>query len=80
MLSPLEKCVHFSFRPANKDILQILELCPKMAVIEMPQSLRYNLAKDFQTLLRLSNIKLITGEMQGYRADMHGYACEYPDN
>ena len=37
-LNPNERIIHLAFRPSNKDILTLVEACPKIEVIQLPTS------------------------------------------
>jgi hypothetical protein len=38
-LNPDERVVHLAFRPSNKDILGLVETCPKIEVITIRRNL-----------------------------------------
>jgi len=45
-LNPNERVVHLAFRPSNKDVFGLVETCPKVEVIQLPQSYRRTISKS----------------------------------
>ena len=72
-LNPGERIVHIAFRPSNKDIFQLVENCPKIEVIQLPQSYRRTISKSIQMFLEMQRIQLIEGEVLGHRKDLSNY-------
>jgi hypothetical protein len=60
-LNPNERIVHLTFRPSNKDILAIVETCPKIEVIQLPKSFKRSVAKSIEMFLTMKRIQLIEG-------------------
>ena len=58
-LNPNEKAVHIAFRPSNEDIFGLIETCPKVEVIQLPQSYMRTVSKSVQMFLDMQRIKLI---------------------
>jgi hypothetical protein len=42
-LNPNERIVHLTFRPSNKDILAMVETCPKIEAIQLSKSYMSNI-------------------------------------
>ena len=72
-LNPNERVVHLAFRPSNKDILELVEACPKIEVIQLPQSYRRTISKSIEMFLEMQRIQLIEGEIAGHRKDISDY-------
>ena len=72
-LKPNERIVHMAFRPSNKDILAIVEACPKIEVIQLPKSYRRSIAKSIEMFLTKKRIQLIEGDVWGHRKDISEY-------
>jgi hypothetical protein len=72
-LNPNEHIVHMAFRPSNKDIIGLVDACPKIEVIHLPQSYRRSIAKSIEMFLAMKRIQLIEGDVWGHRKDMNVY-------
>ena len=72
-LNPGERIVHMAFRPSNKDIFELVEACPKIEVIQLPQSYRRTVSKSIEMFLEMQRIQLIEGEIGGHRKDISNY-------
>lgn len=72
-LNPSEKAVHIAFRPSNKDILQLVETCPKLEVVQLPHSYMQNVSKSVEIFLRMQRVKLVEGDLWGARTDRDCY-------
>ena len=72
-LNPNERIVHLAFRPSNKDILRLVEACPKIEVIQLPQSYRRTVSKSIEMFLEMQRIQLIEGDVWGHRKDLNEY-------
>jgi hypothetical protein len=69
-LNPDENVVHITFRPSNKDIFELVEACPKIEVIQLPQSYKRTVSRSIEMFLELKGIQIIEG---GHRRDMDEY-------
>jgi hypothetical protein len=69
-LNPDENVVHITFRPSNKDIFELVEACPKIEVIQLPQSYKRTVSRSIEMFLRLKGIQILEG---GNRRDMDEY-------
>ena len=72
-LNPNERIVHLAFRPSNKDIFGLVETCPKIEVLQLPQSYRRTVSKSIEIFLGMQRIKLIEGDVWGHRKDLNEY-------
>jgi hypothetical protein len=72
-LNPNERIVHLAFRPSNKDILALVETCPKVEVIQIPKSYRRTVSKSIEMFLQMQRIQLIEGDVWGHRKDINEY-------
>ncbi len=72
-LNPNERVVHLAFRPSNKDILGLVETCPKIEVIQLPKSYIATVSKSIQMFLEMQRIRLIEGDVWGHRKDIKEY-------
>jgi len=72
-LNPNERVVHLAFRPSNKDIFALVETCPKIEVIQLPQSYRRTISQSIEMFLEMQRIKLIEGDVWGHRKDINEY-------
>ncbi|MDQ1252927.1 MAG: hypothetical protein QG646_2069 [Euryarchaeota archaeon] len=78
-LNPNERIVHLAFRPSNKDILRLVEACPKIEVIQLPKSFKSTVSKSIELFLDMKRIRLIEGDVWGHRKDINVYA-NVPDS
>jgi hypothetical protein len=72
-LNPNERIVHLAFRPSNKDIFGLVETCPKVEVIQLPQSYRRTVSKSIEMFLEMQRVQLIEGDVWGHRKDINEY-------
>ena len=72
-LNPNERIVHMAFRPSNKDIFGLVETCPKIEVIQLPQSYRRTVSKSIGTFLDMQRVQMIEGDVWGHRKDINEY-------
>ena len=72
-LNPNERIVHLAFRPSNKDILGLVETCPKIEVIQLSKSYMATVSKSIQMFLEMQRIRLIEGDVWGHRKDINEY-------
>jgi hypothetical protein len=72
-LNPSERIVHLAFRPSNKDIFSLVEACPKIEVIQLPESYRRTVSISIKMFLKMQRIQLIEGEVGGHRKDISEY-------
>ena len=72
-LGPNERVVHLAFRPSNKDVFGLVETCPKLEVLQLPQSYRRTISKSIEMFLEMQRIKLIEGDVWGHRKDLNEY-------
>lgn len=72
-LNPNERVVHLAFRPSNKDIFALVETCPKIEVIQLPQSYRRTISQSIEMFLEMQRVKLIEGDVWGHRKDINEY-------
>lgn len=72
-LNPNERIVHLAFRPSNKDIFGLVETCPKVEVIQLPQSYKRTVSKSIEMFLEMQRIQLLEGDVWGHRKDLTEY-------
>jgi hypothetical protein len=72
-LNPNERVIHLAFRPSNKDILALVETCPKIEVIQLPKSYMATVSKSIEMFLEMQRVQLIEGDVWGHRKDINEY-------
>lgn len=72
-LYPNEKLIHIAFRPSNTDIFGIIQKCPKIEAIQIPNSYRRTISKSIEVFLQMQNIRLMEGDVWGHRKDINEY-------
>ncbi len=69
-----EENVHFSFRPSEKNIFEVVRKTPNLKRIQLPSSYHKTISNTTKTLLEMRNIKLIAGDIWGHRTDIDKFA------
>jgi hypothetical protein len=72
-LKPTEKIVHMSFRPSNQNVLALIERCPKLEAIELPDSYCHTISKAIKTYLQMQRVTILEGQVWGHRKDISEY-------
>ena len=72
-LNPNERVIHLAFRPSNKDILGLVETCPKLEVIQLPKFYMATISNSIKIFLEMQRIQLIEGDVWGHRKDINEY-------
>ena len=72
-LNSNERIVHLAFRPSNKDIFALVEACPKIEAIQIPQSYKRKISRSVEMFLDMKRIQFIEGDIWGHRKDMAEY-------
>ncbi len=63
--------VHLAFRPSNKDILILVQICPNLKAIHIPNSYKKMISESTQMFLGMQNIDLLEGDVWGYRKNIN---------
>ena len=72
-LNPNEKIIHLAFRPSNKDIFLLAETCPKLEIVQLPNSYQRTISRSMQMFLEMQKIQLLEGDVWGHRKDINEY-------
>lgn len=72
-INPNERIIHLAFRPSNQDVLTLVEACPKVEVIQLPESYKRTISKAIEMFLQMQRITLIKGDVWGHRKDLDEY-------
>ena len=72
-LSPNERNVHLAFRPSNVDLLDLIRVCPRLRVVQVPPSYHKTLSKAIKLFLEMQGITLLEGDVWGHRKDIDEY-------
>ena len=68
-----EQMVHLAFRASNTDIFRLLQNCPRLRAIQVPNSYRKTLSRASEMFLVMQGIELIEGDVWGHRKDINEY-------
>ncbi len=68
-----EQIVHLAFRASNTDIFKLLQICPRLKVIQVPASYRRTLSRASEMFLVMQGIELVEGDVWGHRKDINEY-------
>lgn len=72
-LNSNERIIHLAFRPSNQDILSLVEACPKLEVIQLPESYKRTISKAIEMFLKMQRVSLLKGDVWGHRKDLDEY-------
>jgi len=78
MLSRNEQMVHLAFSASNADIFRLLQNCPRIRAIQVPEPYRKTLSKAGEMFLVMQGIELIEGDIWGNRKVLQEY-CSIND-
>ncbi|ATU08992.1 hypothetical protein BKM01_09555 [Methanohalophilus portucalensis] len=60
-----ENFIHFSFRPSDIDILEILKHCPNLKAAQIPPSYMKSLSGNVPKILKMQGVELLKGDLKG---------------
>jgi len=69
-----EEDVHLCFRPSEKNIFELVAKTPKLKRLQLPSSYHKTISNTTKTLLKMKNVKLLTGDIWGHRTDIDRFA------
>ncbi len=69
-LEPDEEYIHFCFRPSEKEIFNVVRICPEIKIIQLPISYFRTLSNTTKTLMSMNNIEIRVGNVWGHRTDI----------
>ena len=72
-LKPEEKAVHLAFRPADRDLFNLLKACPEIELLQLPTSAYDALSKFMKMYLNSAGIQLVRGDVSGHWHDLENY-------
>ena len=62
-LDPDEKMIHLAFKASNVDILNLMQRCPKLRMIQVSSSHRKAMSNALQVFLDMQGIELLEGDI-----------------
>ncbi len=74
-----EKIVHLGFRPSNKDIFALVQSCPDVKAIHIPDSYIRTISNSTKMFLDMQGIALLEGDVWGHRKDINEYSEIKPE-
>ncbi|HUV83029.1 MAG TPA: DUF1699 family protein [archaeon] len=72
-LDKKEEMVHLTFRPSNKDIMILINKCPKLKAIHVAGSFMKTISESTKMFLQMQNICLLERDVWGHRKDINEY-------
>ncbi len=69
-----EKIIHIAFRPSNKDIFALVQVCPNVKAIHVPSSYIKTISNSTRMFLDMQGIALLEGDVWGHRKDINEYS------
>jgi hypothetical protein len=79
MLNRNEQMVHLAFSASNADIFRLLQNCPRIMAIQVPELYRKTLSKAGEMFLVMQGIELIEGDVGDSRKTLQDY-CNINDD
>ncbi len=73
-LSRIETGVHLAFRPDTKDILNLVNRCPRLKVVEIAPSYARTIAQSARLFASQYGIEIVEDTKWGHRSDMDPYS------
>ncbi|MDG6244608.1 MAG: DUF1699 family protein [Methanolobus sp.] len=73
-LVPNEQIVHLAFRPSNTDIFALVQKCPTLKALHMPNSYKRTISNSAKMYLGMQGIELLEGDVCGHRKDINEYS------
>ncbi len=74
-----EKIIHLAFRPSNKDIFALVQTCPNVRAIHIPDSYIRTISNSTKMFLDMQGIDLLKGDVWGHRKDINEYSEIKPE-
>ena len=68
-----EEMIHLTFRPSNKDIMILVNMCPNLKAIHVASSFMKTISDSTRMFLKMQNIALLEGDVWGHRKDINEY-------
>ncbi len=68
-----EEMIHLTFRPSNKDIMILANMCPKLKAIHVASSFMKTISDSTRMFLEMQNVALLEGDVWGHRKDINEY-------
>jgi hypothetical protein len=72
-LRPNERMIHLAFRASNVDFVNLMQKCPRLRMIQVPQSYYRTMSDAILVFLEMQGIELIEGDVWGHRKDLDEY-------
>ena len=72
-LNPNERNIHLAFRASNVDLLNLMQKCPRLRMIQMPLSYHKTMSDAMRVFLDMQGIELLEGDVWGHRKDLDEY-------
>jgi len=69
-----DRIIHLVFRPSNKDVLKVLQLCPKMEALRIASSYSKTLSDATKIFLDMQGVTLLEGDIRDDQKDIHVYS------
>ena len=68
-----EEMIHLTFRPSNKDIMILVNRCPKLKAIHVASSFMKTISESTKMFLKMQDVDLLEGDVWGHRKDINEY-------
>ena len=72
-LNRIEQLVHLAFRASNMDIMNLIQSCPDLQVVQTPPPYHKTMSKAAQQFLEIQGVQLLRGDVWGHRKDIDDY-------
>lgn len=69
-----DEIIHLAFRPSNADIFMLVNRCPNVKALHIPNSYKRTISKSIKMFLEMENIEILEGDVWGHRKDLNEYS------
>ncbi|MFA0822906.1 MAG: DUF1699 family protein [Methanomethylovorans sp.] len=73
-VNPNEEIVHMAFRPSNTDIFSLIQKCPHVKALHIPNSYKRTISTSAKMFLQMQGVELLEGDVWGHRKDINEYS------
>ena len=72
-INPNERMIHLAFRASNVDIINLMQRCPRIRMIQVPRSYKRTMSNAIKIFMDMESIELLQGDVWGHRKDLDEY-------
>lgn len=72
-INPNERMIHLAFRASNVDIINLMQRCPRIRMIQVPRTYKRTMSNAIKIFMDMESIELLQGDVWGHRKDLDEY-------